>query len=152
VTSVVEIARATAAAGADAVSLINTFQGLAVDWRRRRPVLGNGIGGLSGPAIKPLALRIVYQVCGEVEIPIIGIGGIQSVDDVMEFLVAGASAVQIGTANFYRPDVSSKLVEELNRLLDESGLASVDDIIGTLRPPTPSAALGAPSAEVESSP
>src|SRR5207249_3240937 len=93
VTNIVPIARAAAEAGADAVSLVNTFVGLAIDWRRRRPVLGNTTGGLSGPAIKPLALRLVWQVARQVQIPIIGIGGITTVDDVMEFLIAGAAAV-----------------------------------------------------------
>ena len=120
VTSIVDIAQATAEAGTDAVSLVNTFLGMAIDWRRRRPILGNTLGGLSGPAIKPLALRCVYQVAQEVDVPIIGVGGIQSIDDVMEFLVAGASAVQVGTANFYNPGVSSRLVDELATIVDES--------------------------------
>src|SRR5205085_2405471 len=94
VTNIVPIAEAAAAAGADAVSLVNTFVGMAVDWRRRRPILGNVTGGLSGPAIKPLALRLVWQVARHVRIPVVGIGGIATLDDVMEFLVAGASAVQ----------------------------------------------------------
>ncbi len=106
VTDITAIARAAEAGGADALSLINTCLGMAVDWRRRRPVLGNVLGGLSGPAIKPIALRIVYQVAQAVKIPLVGIGGIATVDDVMEFLVAGATAVQIGTANFYNPTVS----------------------------------------------
>lgn len=134
VTSVVEIAQAAKDGGADAVSLVNTFQGLAVNWRKREPILGNGIGGLSGPAIKPLALRIVWQVAQKVDIPIIGIGGIQSFDDVMEFLVCGATAVQIGTANFYNPAMSFQLVDQLTRTLDELGCASLNDIVGTLQP------------------
>lgn len=135
VTSVPVIAAAAAAAGADAVSLVNTFQGLVVDWKRRQPVLGNGLGGLSGPAIKPLALRIVWQVAQQVDIPIIGVGGIQSLDDVLDFLVCGASAVQIGTANFYSPQLPVKLVEELGSTLAELGCASVTDLIGTLKFP-----------------
>src|SRR5947209_14646006 len=103
VTNIVPIAQAAADGGADAVSLINTFVGMAIDWRRRRPILGNITGGLSGPAIKPLALRLVWQVARSVRVPIIGVGGISTIDDVMEFLVAGASAVQIGTANFFDP-------------------------------------------------
>ena len=99
------IAKAAEAGGADALSLINTCLGMAVDWRRRRPMLGNVLGGLSGPAIKPIALRIVYQAAKAVKIPLVGIGGIATVDDVMEFLVTGATAVQIGTANFYNPTV-----------------------------------------------
>ncbi len=136
VTSVAEIAAAVAEAGADAVSLINTLQGMAVDWRRRRPVLGNGIGGLSGPAIKPVALRIVWQVAQAVKVPIIGIGGIQTIDDVMEFLVAGASAVQIGTANFYSPGLAGRLVDDLDRIVAEQKVESVRDLVGTLRPAT----------------
>jgi dihydroorotate dehydrogenase (NAD+) catalytic subunit len=112
VTSVIPIAQAVADAGAYAVSLINTFQGMAIDWKKRRPILGNVLGGLSGPAIKPLALRIVWQVAQAVNIPIIGVGGIQSLDDVMEFIVAGASAVQVGTANFYNPGLSERLVSD----------------------------------------
>jgi dihydroorotate dehydrogenase (NAD+) catalytic subunit len=135
VTDIVPIAAAAAEAGADAVSLINTFLGLAVDWRRRRPVLGNGFGGLSGPAIKPLALRIVRQVAAAVKVPIIGVGGIQSLDDVMEFLVCGATAVQIGTANFYNPGVSVRLVDELASALNAMGCAAVTDIVGTLQWP-----------------
>lgn len=140
VTNIVAIAEAAAEAGADAVSLVNTFQGMAIDWRRRRPVLGNVIGGLSGPAIKPLALRCVWQVAQKVQVPIIGIGGIQSLDDVMEFLVAGASAVQIGTANFYNPQLSGRIAAELSAALDESGAASLADVIGSLGKTTASPA------------
>jgi dihydroorotate dehydrogenase (NAD+) catalytic subunit len=136
VTSVVEIARAASDAGADALSLVNTFQGLAVNWRKRKPVLGNGIGGLSGPAIKPLALRIVWQVAQAVKTPIIGVGGIQSIDDVMEFLVCGASAIQIGTANFYNPSLATSLVSELDAILTQEGCESVEQIVGTLQPST----------------
>mgnify|MGYP002622774962 FL=1 len=133
VTNIVAVASAAAEAGADAVSLVNTFQGMAIDWKRRRPVLGNRIGGLSGPAIKPLALRCVWQVAENVDVPVIGIGGIQSIDDVMEFLVAGATAVQIGTANFYNPGLSGALVDELSKAVDADGCASVSEIVGTLR-------------------
>ena len=126
------MAEAAAKAGADAVSLINTFQGMAVDWRARRPILGANLGGLSGPAIKPLALRIVWQVAQAVDVPIIGIGGISTIDDVMEFLVAGASAIQIGTANFYNPGISTQLVDRLSEILDEQGCSSVQEIIGTV--------------------
>ena len=97
VTDIVPVARAAAEAGADAVSLVNTFVGMAIDWKRRKPILGNRTGGLSGPAIKPLALRLVWQVARHVNVPVVGIGGIATLDDVMEFLVAGASAVQLGT-------------------------------------------------------
>ena len=135
VTSVPEIAAAAAEAGADAVSLVNTLQGMAVDWRRRRPVLGNGIGGLSGPAIKPVALRIVWQVARAVKVPIIGVGGVQTLDDVMEFLVAGATAVQIGTANFYDPGLAGRLVADLDRIVAELDVESFMDLVGTLGPP-----------------
>jgi dihydroorotate dehydrogenase (NAD+) catalytic subunit len=136
VTNVPLIAQAAKDGGADAVSLVNTFQGMAVNWRKRKPILGNGIGGLSGPAIKPLALRIVYQVASQVDIPIIGIGGISSIDDVMEFIVAGASAVQIGTANFYNPGLSSQLVTELDRICEEESCAKISELVGTLQFPT----------------
>src|SRR6478736_4058375 len=133
VTSIATIARAAEQGGADAISLINTVLGMAIDWRKRRPLLGNIVGGLSGPAIKPIALRCVYQVAQAVKTPLIGIGGIATIDDVMEFLVAGASAVQIGTANYYDPTVTMKLVDALPAALREAGGTSVRDIIGTLR-------------------
>jgi len=132
VTDIVPIAQAAADGGADAVSLVNTFVGMAIDWRRRKPVLGNVTGGLSGPAIKPLALRLVWRVAQKVSIPIIGIGGIGTIDDVMEFLLAGASAVQIGTANFYDPTVSARLVGQLPNALNLLGAASVREIVGRL--------------------
>jgi dihydroorotate dehydrogenase (NAD+) catalytic subunit len=135
VTSIVPIAEAAAAAGADAVSLVNTFQGLAVDWRRRKPILGAGLGGLSGPAIKPLALRAVWQVARAVRIPIIGVGGIASIEDVMDYLVCGASAVQVGTANFYDPGVAPRLVDQLAQLMQAEGWSDLREVIGTLQPP-----------------
>jgi dihydroorotate dehydrogenase (NAD+) catalytic subunit len=135
VTSIVAIAEAAAAAGADAVSLVNTFQGLVVDWRRRRPILGAGFGGLSGPAIKPLALRAVWQVARAVRVPIIGIGGIASLDDVLDYLVCGASAVQIGTANFYDPGVAERLVIQLEQLAEAESWSDLRAVIGTLQPP-----------------
>ena len=133
VTDVTVIARAAEAGGADAISLINTCLGLAVDWRRRRPRLGAGMGGLSGPAIKPIALRAVWQVAQAVEVPLVGIGGIASIDDVMEFLVAGATAVQIGTANFYKPNVSVQILDALPDALAELGATSVADVVGTMQ-------------------
>jgi dihydroorotate dehydrogenase (NAD+) catalytic subunit len=133
VTDVVPIAQAAADGGADAVSLVNTFVGMAVDWKKRRPILGNVTGGLSGPAIKPLALRVVWQVATKVRIPVIGIGGIGTVDDVMEFLVAGASAVQIGTANFYDPTASMRILDGLPAALEHLGAKSVSEVVGTLR-------------------
>jgi len=133
VTDVAVIARAAEAGGADAISLINTCPGLAVDWRCRRPRLGGGMGGLSGPAIKPIALRIVWQVAQAVEVPLVGIGGIASIDDVMEFLVAGATAVQIGTANFYKPTVSMEILDALPHALAELGATCVADVVGTMQ-------------------
>jgi dihydroorotate dehydrogenase (NAD+) catalytic subunit len=132
VTDVVPIARAAAEAGADAVSLINTFVGMAIDWKRRRAILGNRTGGLSGPAIKPLALRLVWHVARQVKVPIIGVGGIASLDDVMEFLVAGATAVQLGTVNFYDPTASVRVVDELPAALARLGARSVAEVVGTL--------------------
>lgn len=146
VTNVIEIAQAAADGGADAVTLINTLLGMAVNWRKRKPVLGNVVGGLSGPAIKPVALRIVWQVASNIDIPVIGVGGIQCLDDVMEFLVAGASAVQIGTANFYNPGLASRLVDELDAALKEEGCASVADLVGSIQIPKPVVAC-APNAK-----
>ncbi len=137
VTDIVAIARGAAEGGADAVTLINTLQGMAIDWRRRRPLLGNVVGGLSGPAIKPVALRCVHQVYRAVGIPIIGVGGIMTIDDCMEFFVAGASAVQIGTANFAEPVVSGRLLDELPGALVEAGISRFADIVGTLTLPKP---------------
>ena len=135
VTRIAEVADGARQGGADAVCLINTVLGMAIDWRRRQPMLGNGMGGLSGPAIKPIALRCVHQVASAVEIPIVGIGGIANIDDVMEFLVAGASAVQIGTANYYDPQVSQRLVEQLPAALAELHATKLGDVIGTLGSP-----------------
>lgn len=132
VTSIAAIAQAAEAGGADAISLINTCLGMAVDWRRRRPMLGNVLGGLSGPAIKPIALRAVYQVRRAVQTPIIGIGGIANIDDVMQFLVTGASAVQLGTVNYYRPTASMEILDALPSALNELGAASVREVVGTL--------------------
>jgi len=133
VTDIVSIARAASDAGADAVSLVNTLVGMAIDWKRQRPVLGNATGGLSGPAIKPLALRMVWQVARQVKIPVIGIGGIGTIDDVMEYLVVGASAVQLGTVNFYDPTASMRIVEQLPQALSLVGARSVKEVVGTLR-------------------
>jgi dihydroorotate dehydrogenase (NAD+) catalytic subunit len=132
VTDVARIARAAAAGGADCISAVNTCLGLAVDWRRRKPLLGAGMGGLSGPAIKPIALRCVWQVARAVDIPVVGIGGIATIDDVMEFFVAGASAVQIGTANFYNPSASMEILDRLPAAISEAGAKSVREIVGTL--------------------
>ena len=132
VTNIAEVAKGAAAGGVDAVSCTNTFLGMAVDWRRRRPILGNGLGGLSGPAIKPLALRCVWQVAKLGIVPVIAVGGIATTDDVMEFLVAGASAVQIGTANFYDPTASARVAAELPSAIAELGSTAVRDVVGTL--------------------
>jgi dihydroorotate dehydrogenase (NAD+) catalytic subunit len=113
--------------------LINTVLGMAVDWRNRRPLLGNVLGGLSGPAIKPIALRCVYQASRAVDTPIVGIGGIAGVSDVMEFIVAGATAVQIGTANYYDPTVSTRIIDALPDAVAEAGVDCLTDLVGTLR-------------------
>jgi len=133
VTDIASIAKAAADGGADAVSAVNTYVGMAVNWRERRPVLGNVTGGLSGPAIKPLALRAVWRIAQLKAVPVIGIGGIATIDDVMEFLVAGASAVQIGTANFYDPTASTRIVDALPGALAALGAGKVREIAGTLR-------------------
>jgi dihydroorotate dehydrogenase (NAD+) catalytic subunit len=135
VTKIVDIAKAATDGGADALCLVNTVLGMAVNWRKRQPMLGNIVGGLSGPAIKPIALRCVYQVAQAVKTPIIGIGGIATIDDAMEFLVTGASAVQIGTANYYDPSVTMKLVDALPAALAELGASAVRDVVGTLQLP-----------------
>jgi dihydroorotate dehydrogenase (NAD+) catalytic subunit len=134
VTDIVKIARAARDGGADAVSLVNTFRGMAIDWRRRRPILSYDMGGLSGPAIKPLALRMVWEVARAIpDLPIMGIGGISNVDDVLEFLVAGASAVQVGTATFADPTVSVRIVDDLRSRLEEIGAKSMREVVGSLR-------------------
>lgn len=137
VTKISDIALAAEAGGADAVAAINTLQGMAIDWRRRKPMLGNVVGGLSGPAIKPVALRCVYQIRQAATIPIIGIGGISCLDDVMEFLVAGASAVQLGTVNYFDPHASMRILDELPAALAEAGAHCWADIVGTLHRPAP---------------
>ncbi len=134
VTDVVTIARAAADGGADAVSLINTLRGLAVDWRRRRPILAYDYGGLSGPAIKPIALRMVWETHRALpDLPIIGVGGVATADDALEFLVAGASAIQVGTASFYDPGATETMVDQIANRLAAVGVASVTEIVGSLR-------------------
>jgi dihydroorotate dehydrogenase (NAD+) catalytic subunit len=135
VTDIVAIAQAAEEGGADALTLINTLLGMAVDWRGRRPLLGNVLGGLSGPAIKPVALRCVYQVSRAVALPVVGVGGISSVDDVMEFLVAGAAAVQLGTANFYNPTVSMQILDQLPAAVASLGARQLADVSGSLTLP-----------------
>ena len=133
VTDISPFVEACVSAGTDAISLVTTFLGTAIDWRTRTPLLGNVTGGLSGPAIKPLALRFVCTAARVSSVPVIGIGGISNADDVLEFMVAGASAVEIGTANFINPLICKEIVEDLGRKLDEEGIGRVSDIIGTLK-------------------
>lgn len=132
VTDITEIAKAVEGVGADTVSLINTLLGMAIDPERRKPVLSTVTGGLSGPAVKPVALRMVWQTAKAVKIPIIGIGGIQNAADAVEFMLAGASAVQIGTANFVDPSVSIKIIEGINSYLKRQNMDSVKSLIGAL--------------------
>ncbi len=133
VTDIAEIARAVEGAGADAISLINTLVGMAIDVRRRRPLLGNITGGLSGPAIKPVALAMVWKVSQAVGIPVIGLGGIRSALDAVEFLIAGASAVQVGTTNFVNPNAGAEIVEGIGRYCEESGIVRIGDLVGSLQ-------------------
>jgi dihydroorotate dehydrogenase (NAD+) catalytic subunit len=135
VTDIVTCARAAAEGGADSLSLINTLSGMAVDIRNRQPRIANVIAGLSGPAIKPVALRCVHQVVQAVDIPVVGIGGIASAEDALEFILVGAHAVQVGTANFLRPDFSFDLVDELEKLLEDIGAESLDEFRGSLKLP-----------------
>ncbi|HMA54309.1 MAG TPA: dihydroorotate dehydrogenase [Acidobacteriota bacterium] len=135
VTSIVEIAQAAEEAGTDAVALVNTFLALAVDLETRRPKLGNVYGGLSGPAIKPIALRMVHQVASRLKVPVIGLGGIMTGTDALEFLVAGAAAVEVGTASFVDPDASVRIVAGIERWCEAHGVAAVRDLVGTLKTP-----------------
>lgn len=132
VTDIAPIARAAENGGADAISAINTCLGMAVDWRGKRPLLGNVVGGLSGPAVKPIGMRVVYQITQAVEIPVIGVGGISTIDDVMEFLVVGATAVQIGTANFFNPTATMTILDALPGALAELNAESVQQVVGSL--------------------
>jgi len=132
VTNIADIALAVQDAGADAVSCINTLMGMAIDAEKRRPVLSIGTGGLSGPCVKPVALRCVWQVAKAVNIPVIGLGGIMTATDAIEFLLAGASAIQIGTANFIDPAVTMKVAQGISDWLDQHGCQSVQEIIGQL--------------------
>jgi dihydroorotate dehydrogenase (NAD+) catalytic subunit len=132
VTDIVEIARGVEGAGADSVSLINTLLGMAIDAETRRPLLSTITGGLSGPCIKPIALRMVWQVASAVKIPVVGLGGISSATDAVEFLLAGASAIQVGTANFVDPSVSGKIVEGLTTYMQRHNIEKITDIIGAM--------------------
>ena len=132
VTDIAAIARACEAEGADAVSLINTLMGMAVDIEKRQPLLSIRTGGLSGPAVKPVALRMVYDVAHAVKIPVVGLGGISSAEDAIEFLMCGATAIEIGTANFVDPTITKKVKDGINTWLDAHGCTSVRDIIGVI--------------------
>ncbi len=132
VTDITEIARAVEAEGADSVSLINTLMGMAIDIEKRKPMLSINTGGLSGPAVKPVALRMVWQVAKAVGIPVVGLGGICNANDAIEFMLAGASAIEIGTANFLDPQVTVKVKNCINEWLDKHGCKSVTEIIGQL--------------------
>ena len=135
VTSITPFARVAEQSGADALSLVNTFISLAVDVRTRKPRIGAGFGGLSGPAIKPIALRMVHEVYRTVKVPVIGLGGINSGEDAAEFLIAGASLVQVGTANFIDPAAPLRIANELEALLPSLGVTSAEDLVGTLQMP-----------------
>ena len=130
VTDITEMARCAEDCGADAVSLINTITGMVIDTRRRRPVLGNVTGGLSGPAVRPVAVRMVYQTSRAVKIPVVGLGGIEKLDDALQFFIAGAAAVQIGTATFYEPKTAENIAKGLEKYMAENGFASIADLKG----------------------
>jgi dihydroorotate dehydrogenase (NAD+) catalytic subunit len=133
VTNIEEIARAVEASGADSVSLVNTFLGMAINIEKRVPLLSTITGGLSGPAIKPIALRMVWQVANAVKIPVIGMGGIMNAEDAIEFILAGASAIQIGTANFIDPQISIKVIDGINNYLERHNYNSINQLIGNLQ-------------------
>ena len=132
VTDITEIAKAVEGAGADSVSLINTLLGMAIDAERRKPLLSTVTGGLSGPCVKPVALRMVWQVAKAVKVPVVGLGGIMNATDAVEFLLAGATAIELGTANFIDPGITVKVVDGINEYLDRHGFKSVKEIIGAL--------------------
>ncbi|MBO5762715.1 MAG: dihydroorotate dehydrogenase [Lentisphaeria bacterium] len=133
VTSIAEFARAAEACGSDMISLINTLSGMAIDIETRRPKIANLTGGLSGPAVKPVAVRMVYEASRAVKIPVIGMGGIMTGDDAVEFLLAGASAIAVGTANFVDPMASIRVLEGIEAYLDRHGIASVSELVGALQ-------------------
>lgn len=133
VTDIAEIARAAEAGGADAVSLINTLTGMKIDVNRRTFALANKTGGVSGPAVKPIAVRMVYQVAGAVKIPIIGMGGIATWEDAMEFILAGATAVSVGTANFYHPTATVEIIEGIERYMEKNGVEDIRELIGAVK-------------------
>lgn len=129
---IVEMAKVCQEEGADGISLVNTFKAMAIDIHKMRPVFNNVTAGLSGPAIKPIALRMVYEVCQAVTIPVVGMGGIMTAEDVIEFIMAGATCVQIGTANFTNPRIGQDIIADLNRFMDENGIKSLDEIRGII--------------------
>jgi dihydroorotate dehydrogenase (NAD+) catalytic subunit len=133
ISNIAEIAQAVEAAGADAVSLINTIQGMAIDLKARKPILANVMGGLSGPAIKPVALRMVWQVSRAVKIPVIGMGGIASATDALEFMLAGASAVQVGSAAFRDPLLLPQMIADMDAWLENEGVTDIAELIGALQ-------------------
>jgi dihydroorotate dehydrogenase (NAD+) catalytic subunit len=133
VTNIVDIALSAQEAGSDGISLVNTFLAMAVDLETKTPCLSNIFGGLSGPCIKPLALRMVYQVSRNVNIPVIGIGGIMSGKDALEFMITGAKAVEVGTANFVKPDITDKIIKEINLYCEKNNIDKIEEIIGTLK-------------------
>lgn len=133
VTSIAAIAMAVKSAGADAVSLINTIPAMAIDWKKRRPILANGAGGLSGPAIKPVALKMVWDVSRAVEIPVIGIGGILTAEDAIEFMLAGALAIQVGSANFTRPKAAIEIISDMVQYCREEKISSISEVVGALK-------------------
>ena len=133
VTDITEVARAAEAGGADAVSLINTLTGMKIDVQRRTFALANKTGGMSGPAVKPVAVRMVYQVAQAVEIPIIGMGGIVTAEDALEFILAGASAVSVGTANFFRPEATLEVVRGIEEYMEKNGVKHIQELIGAVR-------------------
>ncbi len=133
VADISDIARAAEKAGSDAVSLVNTFYGMSIDIERRKPGLGNGIGGLSGPAIKPMALKMVYDTARKINIPVIGMGGIMHARDALEFLIAGATAVAVGTGNFINPGITVEIIEGIERYLAENKIRNINSLTGALR-------------------
>ena len=132
VTSIADIAKACEDAGADGISLINTVMGMRIDPRTKRPLLANGTGGMSGPAIKPVAVRMVYQVANAVKIPVIGMGGIMTAEDALEFILAGATAVSIGTANFINPDTTIQVIEGIEAYMKKYGVEDIHELIGAV--------------------
>ena len=132
VTSITEIAKGVEGAGADSVSLVNTFLAMAIDAKTRKPILSTITGGLSGPAIKPIALRMVWEVYNAVKIPVIGMGGIMNATDAIEFMLAGSTAIQVGTANFIDPSISIKIIDGIKQYCEENGFKSANELVGAL--------------------